>query len=108
MGRRYTLLPRAPNCLGPALGAVHKVRPQRRGVVKCGHMRTGEGVKDLADVRKLVLFFIVSACFADTPWMMPIKVKIVIHLIQFAPQSILWAGTKAYIQLTLRVRLLIT
>ena len=31
-------------------------------------MRTGgrEGVKDLADVRKLVLFFIVSACFADT------------------------------------------
>ena len=26
----------------------------------------GGGVKDLADVRKLVLFFIVSACFADT------------------------------------------
>ena len=37
------------------------------GLVKCGHMRTGgEGVKDLADVRKLVLFFIVSACFPDT------------------------------------------
>ena len=35
-----------------------------------GQMRThadrGRGVKDLADVRKLVLFFIVSACFADT------------------------------------------
>ena len=30
-------------------------------------MRTGRrGVKDLADVRKLVFFFIVSACFADT------------------------------------------
>ena len=39
-------------------------------------------------------------------WMMPIKVQI--DLIQFAPQSIIWAGTKAYIQLTLRVRLLIT
>jgi len=40
---------------------------------------------------------------------MPIKVQIVIHLIQFAPQSIIWAGTKVYIQLTLcRVRLLIT
>ena len=32
-----------------------------------GQMRTGgRGVKDLADVRKLVLFFIVSACFAYT------------------------------------------
>ena len=41
-------------------------------------------------------------------WMMPIKVQIVIHLVRFAPQSIIWAGTKAYIQLTLRVRLLIT
>ena len=40
-------------------------------------------------------------------WMMPIKVQI-IHLIRFAPQSIIWAGTKAYIHLTLRVRLLIT
>ena len=30
------------------------------------HADRGEGVKDLADVRKLVLFFIVSACFADT------------------------------------------
>ena len=39
---------------------------------------------------------------------MPIKVQIVIHLIWFAAQSIIWAGTKAYIQLTLRVRLLIT
>ena len=39
---------------------------------------------------------------------MPIKLQIVIHLIQFALQSIIWAGTKAYIQLTLRVRLLIT
>src|SRR6218665_842095 len=43
------------------IGAVHKGRPQRRGggLVKCGHMRTGGGggVKDLADVRKLALFF---------------------------------------------------
>ena len=79
-----------------------------------GQMRThadrGRGVNDLADVRKLVLFFIVSACFADTLSVdMPIKVQIVIHLIRFAPQSIIWAGTEAYIQLiTLRVRLLIT
>ena len=52
-------------------------------------------VKDLADVSKLVLFFVVSACFADTfsLWMMPIKVQIVIHLIRFAPQSIIWAET---------------
>ena len=67
-------------------------------------MRTGGGwVKDLADVCKLVLFFIVSTCFADTRalWMMPIKVQIVIHLIRFATQSIIWAGTKAYIHLTL-------
>jgi len=36
-------------------------------------------------------------------------VQIVIHLfnIRFASQSIIWAGTKTYIQLTLRVRLLI-
>ena len=44
-------------------------RPQRRGrglwsnVDTCGQ---GRGVKNLADVCKLVLFFIVSACFADT------------------------------------------
>ena len=39
----------------------------RRGEGGFGHMRTvGRGVKDLADVRKLVLFSIVSACFADT------------------------------------------
>jgi len=52
------------------LGAVHKGRPQRReeGVWSnadtCGQVE----VKDLADVRKLVglLFFVVSACFADT------------------------------------------
>ena len=36
------------------------------GFVKCGHMRTGGGVKGLADVRQLVFFFIVSACFAGT------------------------------------------
>src|SRR6218665_4000215 len=51
------------------LGAVHQGRPQRRGegvwsnADTCGQR---EGVKDIADVRKLVLFFIVSACFADT------------------------------------------
>jgi len=37
-----------------------------------GQMRTpaerGEWVKDLADVRKMALFGIVSACFADTPY----------------------------------------
>ena len=29
----------------------------------------GEEVKDLADVRKMALFRIVSACFTDTPYM---------------------------------------
>src|SRR6218665_383092 len=45
-------------------GAVLKGRPQRRreGVWS----NADRGVKDLVDVRKLVLFFIVSACFADT------------------------------------------
>jgi len=40
----------------------HGGRPQRRGggLIKCGHMRTGDGIKDLADVRKLVLFY----CFS--------------------------------------------
>ena len=42
-------------------------------------MRTPEdrgGAKDRADVRKMALFGIVSAFFADTPglWMMAIKV----------------------------------
>ena len=89
-------------------GAVYKGRQQRLG--RGGWSHADRGVKDLVDVCKLVLFFIVSACFADTLslWMMPIKVQIVIHLIRFAPQSIIWAGTKACIQLTLRVRLLIT
>ena len=38
---------------------------RRDGGKGFGQMRPW-GVKDLADVRKLVLFFIVSACFADT------------------------------------------
>src|SRR6218665_949899 len=90
--------------LGPSIEDVR--RDGGGGLVKCGQ---GEGVEDLADVRKVVLFFIASACFPDTYLLiMPVKVQIVIHLIQFAPQSIIWAGTKAYIHLTLRVRLLIT
>ena len=63
-------------------------RPQRGGG---GWSNADRGVKDLADVHKLVLFFIVSAL---SLWMMPIKVQIVIHLIQFVPQTIIWAGTK--------------
>jgi len=47
------------------LGAVHKGRPQRQGG-GFSQMRTGgRGIKDLSDVHKLVLFLIVSACFAD-------------------------------------------
>src|SRR6218665_4171852 len=40
-------------------------RPQREDMVKCGHLRT-EGVKELADVRKLALFIIrpIVVCFA--------------------------------------------
>src|SRR6218665_3514880 len=89
-------------------GAVHKGRPQRRGrgvwsnADTCG--QGGGGGEDLADVCKLVL----SLLFQHALWMMPSKVQIVMHLTQFAPQSIIWAGTKAYIQLTLRVMLLIT
>ena len=39
--------------------------------------------------------------------MMPIKVQIVIHLIRFAPKSIIWAGTKACVHLILKAGLLI-
>jgi len=40
---------------------------RRDGEGGFGQMRTvGRGVKDLADVRNLVLFFIVSECFADS------------------------------------------
>ena len=46
-------------CLGPSIKDVRR----DGGGVKCGQ---GVGVKDLAEVRKLVLFFIVSACFAGT------------------------------------------
>ena len=89
---------------GPSIK--HVRRDGGRGL---GQMRTGKGVEDLADVRKLVLFFIVSACFADTSLLIvPVIVQIVIHLIRFAPQSIIWAGTKAYMHLSLSVRLLIT
>ena len=45
---------------GLSINDVH--RDGGGGLVKCGQ----GGVKDLANVRKLVLFFIVSACFADT------------------------------------------
>src|SRR6218665_2599178 len=94
-------------------GAVHKGRPQRRGR-GVGQIRTyadrwrgGERtLRTSASWYFSVLFQ--HALQTRSVWMMPIKVQIVIHLIQFAPQSIIWAGTKAYIQLTLRVRLLIT
>jgi len=46
---------------GPSIKDVR--RDGGGGLITCGQ---GEGVKDLADVRKLVLFFIVSACFTDT------------------------------------------
>ena len=54
---------RSSNPIDPVrLGAVHNGRPQRRGrgTVKCGHMRTGGGVKDPEDVRKMALLSIVS------------------------------------------------
>ena len=40
--------------------SIKDVRRDGGRSVKCG-----QGVEDIADVRKLVLFFIVSACFAD-------------------------------------------
>ena len=63
--RSLTIIVECPSLcpLGPSIKDVR--RDGGGGLVKCGHMRTEEGVKDLADVRKLVLFFIVSACFAD-------------------------------------------
>ena len=42
-------------------------------------------------------------------WVMPkYKLLIAIHLVGFVQQSITWSGTKAYIPLTVRARLLIT
>jgi len=48
--------------------SIHKGRLQKRGsnADTCGH--GGMGLKDLADVRKMALFKIVSAYFADTPY----------------------------------------
>src|SRR6218665_1443329 len=41
------------------LWVVHKERHQRGGwgLIKCGHLLTGGGVKDLADVHKQVSFY---------------------------------------------------
>jgi len=42
-------------------------------------------------------------------WVMPkYKLLIAIHLVGFVQQSITWSGTKAYIPLTVRARLIIT
>ena len=72
-------------------------------------MRTGGGGKGPCGRPQPGTFlYCFSMLSRQSLWMMPIKVQIVIHLIRFATQSIIWAGTKAYIQLTLRVRLLIT
>ena len=38
--------------------------PTKRGGV-CGHLWVGGGVKDLADIRKLVLVFIIPVCFVE-------------------------------------------
>ena len=42
---------------------IHKGRPQRRGwgMVKCGHLQAGGGVKDLANVRQMTLL---KNCFS--------------------------------------------
>lgn len=55
-------------------GVVHKGRLQRgRGVsAKCGQLRHGEGVKDHADVRKLVFLFHCCSMFSAGPfWVKP-------------------------------------
>lgn len=56
------------------MGVVHKGRLQRgRGVsAKCGQLRHGEGVKDHADVRKLVFLFHCCSMFSAGPfWVKP-------------------------------------
>src|SRR6218665_2988178 len=92
------------------LGAVHKGRPKRRGggFGKMGTQADGGGGKRALRTSASWYFSLLFKHALQTLslLMMPIKVQIVIHLIQFAPQSIIWAGTKDYIQLTLRVRLI--
>ena len=60
------------------LGDVHKGRPQRRGrgysQMRTPADRGRRRVKDLADVRKMALFRIISACFAHSLWVMAIKI----------------------------------
>ena len=78
--------------------AVHQGRPQRQGkggLVKCGHMLTGGGGKGPCERPQAgtFLYCFSMLCRHSLCHMMPIKVQIVIHLIQFAPQSIIWAGT---------------
>src|SRR6218665_3749127 len=78
-----------------SLGAVHKGRPQRRGKVKCGQ---GEGVKDLADVRKMTLFNCFAMLCRHSLWVMPIKYKLLFILsdLHHRVGPIMWAGTISY------------
>ena len=50
---------------GPSIKDVHRDGGGGFGQMR-KHADKGEGVKDRANVRKLVLLFIVSACFANT------------------------------------------
>jgi len=73
--------------------------------VKCGHLRTGGGVKDIAEVHKLVLVYCTSVFCGRFLWVMPkYKSKIVSHLVLFVAQNIIWVGM-AYIGLAPRLRL---
>ena len=85
-------------------------RDEERGVWSnadtCGQGEGGKGPCGRPQAGTFLYCF--SMLCRHSLWMMPIKVQIVIHLIRFATQNIIWAGTKAYIHLTLRVRLLIT
>ena len=71
------------------LRAIHKGRPQRWGR-GFGQMRTGEGGKGPCGRPQAGTFlYCFSMLCGRSLWMMPIKVQIVIHLIRFAPQSII-------------------
>src|SRR6218665_3591301 len=80
-------------CVMRVLGAVHKGRLQRRGRLwsNADGERGGKGPCGRPQAGTFLHCFCMLC--RHSLWMMPIEVQIVIHLIRFAPQSIIWPGT---------------
>ena len=102
---------RPPPCRGSASGP--RWGPSIKDVSRDGegiwsNADRGRGQRTFRTSARWHFFRIVSACFADTPygwWLLKYKLLFVLSDLH---QSIIWAGTKAYVYFILRARLLIT